>query len=109
MAPSIDSRISTLLTLLSTSIADLSSSSPSAPPTSAPAPTPTLIEIRSDLLALLSFLGKEATSLSLAFKPPVSDKAVEGTLDKLHGLVLKLVFCLSEAKPRDGALAKEIK
>ncbi|ORY82917.1 hypothetical protein BCR35DRAFT_303566 [Leucosporidium creatinivorum] len=108
MAPStalsseISSLISTSLAFLSKTITDLSSNPRPAP--SNPSPVQ---DVRNDLIALLTLIGKESTSLSLAFKPPVSVQAVEGTLVKLHALLVKLAFCLSSC-PSEGALAKEI-
>ncbi|KAL8280792.1 hypothetical protein RQP46_006796 [Phenoliferia psychrophenolica] len=76
-----------------------------APPATTPAPS--LADVRNDFVELTTFLGKEATALSLAFKPPISLAAVRGTLEKINALLLKLRFCLKCA-PSSGALAKEL-
>lgn len=71
--------------------------------------TPAEIEdVRQDLITLLGSIGKECTALSLAFKPPATMAAVEATLKKIHGSIVKLAFCLSSCPPQ-GALSKEIR
>lgn len=111
MAPLSSNRIESLLdtsiTICSTSLSALSSPAPAA--SASTAAPPALTDIRNDLVSLLSLLGKEATALSLAFKPPISADAVEGTLEKLQALLVKLEFCLVSCAPRTGPLVKELR
>ncbi|BGP11652.1 hypothetical protein JCM10049v2_007562 [Rhodotorula toruloides] len=68
---------------------------------------PSLSDIRNDVLAHLQAISKEVTAISLALRPPVSQDALKGTLEKLVGVVGKLVYA-AELLPRDGTLAKRI-
>ncbi|BGP27884.1 proteophosphoglycan 5 [Rhodotorula toruloides] len=69
--------------------------------------TECLSDIRNDVLAHLQSISKEVTAISLALRPPVSQDALKGTLDKLVGTVGKLVYA-TELLPRGGTLAKRI-
>ncbi|EGU10870.1 Proteophosphoglycan 5 [Rhodotorula toruloides ATCC 204091] len=68
---------------------------------------PSLSDIRNDVLAHLQAISKEVTAISLALRPPVSQDALKGTLEKLVGVVGKLVYA-AELLPRDGTLAKRM-
>jgi hypothetical protein len=70
---------------------------------------PPITDIRNDTLQLITLLAKECTSLSLAFKPPVSIAAAEGVVGNMNGLLLKLALVESLARDRTGSLPKEIK
>lgn len=75
---------------------------------SEPNPLPALSDVRHDFVSLSALLGKAATELSLALKPPVSVSAAEGTLVKVGQQLGQLAFCL-EQLPVGGALTQEIK
>lgn len=81
---------------------------PPPPFSTASPPLLPILDVRHDLIGLTTLLGKEATALALAYKPPVSKPAVLGTLEKVLGLLRKLEYATLNA-PRQGCLGKELK
>ncbi|KAI5475146.1 FAD linked oxidase [Pseudohyphozyma bogoriensis] len=94
---SLAQHFATVVLLLRPLLSPTPSTSTSSPSTSSSPVTtssipPTLTLLRTELLSLLPLLSREATSLSLALKPPISLAAAQGTLVKIGELVNKVAF-----------------
>lgn len=101
----------TLLPLVLATIAATLTSlkSPSAVPSRPEASETSTVQIRSDLLTLLSLLSKQSTNYTLALKNPPEEKAAFQTLEKVKDGVEKLKFLEDLLRGRPGELDKRLR